>query len=204
MGIFQSWLAETRLTILGEYDMQNNNEKKNRASVAFRSIAHFYDCDDPTPENGRELSDRAETEIFHQVLSTPKGENRELCSEIEILLPASDLTPDRPAAIASAIRSHFQIRAKNVERDSKLTARIGLREVRLTVAVCIPSFIGIAICSQFKGNALSEVVEQVLVIFCWVTIWQPFQSLVFDRWTQSKTAQVYRKIAEMEINVRAV
>jgi hypothetical protein len=82
-----------------------------------------------------------------------------------------------------------------------LTQRIGLREFRLTVAVCVPSFIGIAVCSQFKGDALAEVVENVLVIFCWVTIWQPFQSLVFDRWTQKETAKVYRKIAEMEIRV---
>ena len=67
----------------------------------------------------------------------------------------------------------------------------------------IPSFIGISFCSQFKGNPLAEVIENILIIFCWVTIWQPFQSLVFDRWTQSETAKVYRKIAEMEIRVRA-
>jgi hypothetical protein len=63
--------------------------------------------------------------------------------------------------------------------------------------------VGIAICSQFKGNPISEVLENVLVIFCWVTIWQPFQVLVFDRWTQAETAMVYRKIAEMPISVRA-
>ena len=39
------------------------------------------------------------------------------------------------------------------------------------------------------------------MIFCWVTIWQPFQSLVFDRWTQNKTAKVCRKIAGMDITV---
>jgi hypothetical protein len=91
-----------------------------------------------------------------------------------------------------------------LQRDTKLTQRVGLREFRLTLAVCIPSFIGIAICSQFKGNPITEVVENILVIFCWVTIWQPFQSLVFERWTQSETAKVYRKIAEMEISVRPV
>nr|WP_319377004.1 hypothetical protein [uncultured Methanoregula sp.] len=180
-----------------------DNQKKNSASVAFRTIAHFYDADDPTPESGREVSDRAESEIFRQVLAAQKEKHAALCDHIEILFPASDLTPDRPAAIASAIRKHFLLRAEEVQRDSKLTARVGLREIRLTVAVCIPSFIGIAICSQFKGDALAEVLEQVLVIFCWVTIWQPFQSLVFDRWTKSKTAQLYRKIAEMEITVRA-
>ena len=46
--------------------MQNNNEqKKNGTSVAFRTIAHFYDSDDPTPENNRELSDRAETCLLY-------------------------------------------------------------------------------------------------------------------------------------------
>ena len=182
--------------------MQNNEQKKNSASVTFRTIAHFYDSDDPTPESNRELSDRAETEIFHQVLSVPKGEHAEMCNHIEIVIPASELTPDRQTTIISAIRSHFRLRAVEVQREMKRLQKVGLRDFRLTLAVCIPSFIGIAICSQFKGNPISEVLENVLVIFCWVTIWQPFQSLVFDRWTQSKTAIVYRKIADLEIRVR--
>jgi len=174
-----------------------------RASVPFRTIAHFYDADDPSPEDHRELSDRAEEQIFREVLDVPKEYRKELCDQLEITLPATDLTPDRQTAIVSAIRSHFRLRANEVQRDMILTQKVGLREVRLTIAVCLPSFIGIAICSQFKGNPISEVVENILIIFCWVTIWQPFQSLVFDRWTQSAKAKVYRKIAEMEIHVKA-
>jgi hypothetical protein len=183
--------------------MQNHEQKNTCASVPFRTIAHFYDPDDPAPEDSRELSDRAENAIFHGVLEGPKGAHKALCSHLEILLPAPGLTPDRMAAIISAVRSHFQRRADEVERDMKLTQKVGLRQFRLTIAVWIPSFVGIAVCSQFKGNPVSEVVENVLVILCWVTLWQPFQVLVFDRWTQSETAKVYRKIAEMEIGVRA-
>ncbi|MFA6226265.1 MAG: hypothetical protein WC620_08880 [Methanoregula sp.] len=174
-----------------------------RVSVPFRTIAHFYDADDPSPEEHRELSDRAEQQIFREVLDVPQGYRTEPCDQLEITLPGTDLTPERSTAIISAIRSHFRLRAGEVQRDMKLTQKVCLREFRLTLAICIPSFVGIAICSQFKGNPISEVVENVLVIFCWVTIWQPFQSLVFDRWTQSKTANVYRKIAEMEISVQA-
>jgi hypothetical protein len=174
------------------------------ASVAFRTIAHFYDADDPSPEAHRELSNRAEDQIFRGVLDVPKGLHKDLPNHLEILLPEADLTPERPAAIISALRSHFLLRSGEVRRDMKLTERVGLREIRLTLAVCIPSFIGIAVCSQFKGNALAEVIENVLIIFCWVTIWQPFQSLVFDRWTQHETAKVYRKIADMEMSVQAV
>ena len=174
-----------------------------KAAVHFRTIAHFYDADDPSPEEGRELSDRAEEKIFREVLDRPKGSRTILCNQLEISFPAADLTPGRSAAIIMAIRSHFRIRSGEVKRDMRLTQRVGFREIRLTLAVCIPSFLGIAACALFKGNPLAEVIENVLVIFCWVTIWQPFQSLVFDRWTQSETAKVYGKIAGMEISVRA-
>jgi len=173
------------------------------ARVPFRTIAHLYDADDPTPEASRELSDRAEEQIFHTVLDPAPGSRKVLCDRIEITLPVADLVPGRDASIVSAIRAHFRLRADEVQRDRRLTQRVGLREFRLTLAVCIPSFIGIAACSQFKGDPLVEVIENVLVIFCWVTIWQPFQSIVFDRWTQSVTAKVYRQIAGMEITVKA-
>ena len=183
--------------------MADDQNGMNRvASVRFRTIAHFYDPDDPTPEDNRELSDRAEDQIFHAVLGVPEFIRAKLCNHLEILLPASDLTPERETAIRSAIRAHFRVRSEEVRRLMKLTSRVGLREFRLTIAVCVPSFAGIAVCSQFKGDPINEIVENVLIIFCWVTIWQPFQSLVFDRWTQSETARVYAKIAEMEITVR--
>jgi len=173
------------------------------AQVPFRTIAHLFDTDDPSPEECREISDRAEEQIFRTVLDPQKRFRKVLCDRIEITLPVTDLTPGRDKSIVSAVRSHFRLRSGEVQRSMRLTQRVGLREIRLTLAVCIPSFIGIAICSQLKGDPLVEVIENVLVIFCWVTIWQPFQSLVFDRWTQSETAKVYRKIADMDISVRA-
>ena len=171
------------------------------AQVSFRTIAHLYDSDDPSPEDRRELTERAEDRIFHSVVDRAKGSRRDLRESVEITLPPADLPPGRDQAIVSAVRSHFRLRAEEVQQSMRLTQRAGIREIRLTVAVCVPSFIGIALCSQFKGDPLVEVIENVLIIFCWVTIWQPFQSLVFDRWTQSVTAKVYRRIAEMEIHV---
>ena len=181
--------------------MEHDNETTTSGTVAFKSVAQIYDGDDPSPEEHRDLSDRAEDRIFHAVLAVPKGFRAGLRRDFTLRVPAQELTPGREEAIISATRSHFLRRAVEVKEDMKLTERVGLRECRLTVAVCVPSFVGIAICSQFKGDALAEVAENVLVIFCWVTIWQPFQSLVFDRWTQKETAKVYRKIAEMPIRV---
>ena len=182
----------------------DNTLPTTSGTASFKSVAQIFDGDDPSPEESRDLSDRAEDRIFHAVLAVPKGFRAGPCTDLVIRVPASELTQERSTAIISAVRSHFRLRADEVQQDMKLIQRVGLREIRLTAAVCIPSFAGIAICSQFKGDALAEVVENILVIFCWVTIWQPFQSLVFDRWTQSETARVYRKIVEMEIRVLTV
>jgi hypothetical protein len=180
---------------------RDNDTTKTSGTASFKSVAQIYDGDDPSPEERRDLSDRAEDRIFHEVLAVPGRFRSGLFRNLVIRLPGEELTQERGAAIIAAVRSHFRHRAEEVQRNMKLTEMVGLREFRLTVAVCIPSFLGIAICSQFKGNPLVEVLENVLIIFCWVTIWQPFQALVFDRWTQSETAKVYRKIAEMEIRV---
>ena len=175
----------------------------DHVSIPFRSIAQFYDGDDPSPEANRQLSDKAEDRIFRTVLDIPKEHRKEVYGRLELVFPASDLTLGREDAIIAALRAHFRSRAPDFERDRRLTWRAGIREFRLTIAVCIPCFAGIAVCSQFKGEPIAEVAQNVLIIFSWVTIWQPFQALVFDRWTQGTTARIYRHISEMAISVRA-
>jgi hypothetical protein len=179
--------------------MAHDTTTLRTGTVTFKSVAQIYDSDDPSPGAHRDLSEKAEDRIFRTVLSASRGWRTRLCGQIEIRVP--DPAPGQGEAIVSAIREHFLRRADEMAESTALTVRVGLRECRLTAAVCAPSFIGIAICSQFKGNPFVEVAENVLVIMCWVVIWQPFQSLVFDRWTQKETAAIYKKIARMPIRV---
>ena len=113
---------------------EQEGTKVVKAEVPFRTIAHFYDADDPSPEERRELSDRAEEKIFREVLDRPRGSRTVLGNELEISLPAADLTPGRSAAIIMAIRSHFRLRSEEVKRDMRLTQMVGFREIRLTIA----------------------------------------------------------------------
>ena len=181
--------------------MSEKNSPGTLASVKFRTIAHFYDPDDPTPENNRELTDRAENAIVLSVLDVPDKKISPICDHIELLFPGPDLTPGRETAIVSATRSHFKNRSSEIKRSSILTIRVGLREVWLTVGVAIPSFIGIALLTKFQHVPLAVIMLNVLVIFCWVVIWQPFQSLVFDRWTLAEKSKIFRRIADMDIRV---
>lgn len=180
--------------------MAHSGESQTTGTVSFKAVTQIYDSDDPSPEAHRDLSDTAEDRIFRAVLTVPRGLRADLFDRLFIRVP--DLAPGQEESVVSAVREHFLRRAAETKDRTRLTVRTGLRECRLTVAVCVPSFIGIGTCSQFKGDPLVEILENVLVIFCWVTIWQPFQSLVFDRWTEKVTAGIYRKIAGMPIEVR--
>ena len=102
--------------------------KTMSGTASFKSVAQIYDGDDPSPEESRDLSDRAEDRIFHAVLAVPKGFRAGLCTDLVIMVPASELTQDRSTAIISAVRSHFLRRADEVQQDMKLIQRVGLRE----------------------------------------------------------------------------
>jgi hypothetical protein len=169
--------------------------------VSFRTLAHFYDADDPSPENCRELTDRAEELIAHEVATGPDPDHASKAAKLEIKIPASDFTPGRENDIPEAIRSHFASRAVDMHREKKLVQRVGLREFWLTIGVTIPALLVIGLTSRWSREPIIIMVQNIMVIFMWVVIWQPFQSLVFDRWTRSKETQVYREIARMEIEV---
>lgn len=175
--------------------------KKTIVPVTFRTIAHFFDSDDPTPEHARELSDRAEEKIGRAVLDAKDPLHASRNDHLEIHLPASDLTPERKIDIPAAVRAHFLLRADELQRNARLTQRIGFREFRLTIAVCIPAFAGMVATTRFPHNDIAFLMQNVLVILAWVVIWQPFQSLVFDRWTNAVESKVCRQIASMEISV---
>lgn len=170
--------------------------------VSFRTVAHFYDPDDPSPENRRELTDRAEELISHEVATGPDPDHASRVAILEITIPAPELTPDRGKNIPDAVRAHFASRALEIERDKKLVQRVGLREIWLTVGVTIPALMIIGLTSHFSREPLILIVQNIMVIFTWVVIWQPFQSLVFDRWSKSKEAGVYREISRMRVEVR--
>jgi hypothetical protein len=179
----------------------HSDAAKTEIPLVFRTIAHLYDPDDPTPESGRMLSDRAEDMIGHAILDAQHPLQAGTKNKLVIELPAGDLTPDRKQDIPSAVHAHFAARAEEIHRAMRLTQRIGFREIRLTIGVCIPAFIGIIIADHYPHVPFWVLLENILIIVSWVVIWQPFQSLVFDRWTNAEQAKVYRQIARMDIAV---
>lgn len=182
--------------------MSDHNNKTD-VSVPFRTIAHFFDPDDPSPEKTRELSDRAEEEITKTVtyfLKTVPSTNQ---GDLVISLPESDLNTKRESDLPLAIVSHFKNKIQALERDRNLIWWVGMREIRLTIAVLIPALIGIGLTSMISKDIIALIAQNILVICCWVVIWQPFQTLVFNRWALAVRIRVYSHITRMHIRVSA-
>ncbi len=180
----------------------NRNERQPRLSVSFRTIAHFYDPDDPSPEENRELSGRAEDMIFRAVADLPDATHPSPGEILDIGLPSAELTRERQAAIPQAVKSFFSGRIAEIGMDRRLSRKVAFREFRLTIGFCTPAFLIIAFATRFPHEPAAVIVQNVLVVFTWVVIWQPFQTLVFDRWSKSTRIKVYRKILGMEIRTR--
>jgi hypothetical protein len=180
----------------------DGRDRQSRLSVPFRTIAHFYDPDDPSPEENRELSDRAEDTIFRAVADLPDATHPAPGDIMDISLPTAELTRERQAVIPRAVKSFFLQKIGEIEKDRRLSRKVAFREFRLTAGFCIPAFIIIAFATRFPHEPVAVIVQNVLVVFTWVVIWQPFQTLVFDRWSKSTRIKVYRKILGMEIRVK--
>jgi len=177
-------------------------DTKRDIIVTFRTIAHVYDDDDPSPESGRELSERAEEEIGKSVAQFLKMVPPSEQGDLIIYLPPSDMNEKRKEDIPRSIYLHYHNRIQDLERDRALIWWAGLREFRLTIAVLIPALLGIASTSLFSKDIFALIVQNILIICCWVVIWQPFQTLVFDRWTLAVRIRVYQHITRMMIQVR--
>lgn len=171
-------------------------------SVSFRTLAHFFDTDDPSPESFRELTDRAEEEIAKSVTYILKTIPPDKQGDLIISLPPSDMNDNRKKDLPLAVIHHFQNRISDLERDKKLTWWVGMREFRLTVAVLIPALAGIGLTHFIQKDVVALIVQNILVICSWVVIWQPFQILVFDRWSLATKIRIYNHITRMNIVVK--
>lgn len=181
--------------------MQHPHNKKD-VFISFKTIAHVYDSEDPSPEECRELTDRAEEDIARTVTYFIKTVPRAEQGDLILYLPQSDLNENREHDLPRSVTLHFQSRISDLERDRKIIWWGGLREFRLTIAVLIPALIGIGLTSRISKDVVALITQNILVICCWVVIWQPFQVLVFDRWTLAVKIRVYRHISRMNILVK--
>jgi hypothetical protein len=122
--------------------------------------------------------------------------------KIVVYLPG-EAPPESQAEVGEAIQNFFRYREQAARADLRQVLRIG----RLSLVVGL-SFLAVCMTLAiwlFNGDSVVQLtLHEGLVIIGWVALWRPTEILLYDWWPLWRDARLYRRISEMEVEVRSV
>lgn len=163
-------------------------------------VRQMFHTLDPSPFNAKDLDEHAENYIVSSAeefpLATPLS--------LRVYLPAEQLAGAAAAGLAEAVATFFAYRAevsgrqlRRTLRDGRLSLLIGL----LFLFTCI----GIRILLKQSGHSdwYLQMLEEGFLISGWVAMWRPIQIHLYDWWPLKRRMRLYRKLAQMPVELHA-
>lgn len=121
-------------------------------------------------------------------------------------LPADQITPDLKAETKAALDRYCEFKLKemrqsmaasNFEGRSKLPVGIAVAAAVVIIAVIIfwllPDYL----------DRLAVVLTPIITVTVWVAIWNPVETLLYDRWDERRNIQIHTAIQNMELHIQA-
>ena len=164
-----------------------------------RELGQIFNSLDPSPFTERDLDDDAEAYIVGWAREVDTG----VPFRIVVHLPANEAEKAEQGGLESAIGNYFAYRVGMLERDLSDLARVGRRSLAIGVAVlavCIG--LGQALRTALPESALAQVLAEGIVIFGWVANWRPAEIFLYDIWAVRRRIELYRRLADAEIELR--
>jgi hypothetical protein len=164
-----------------------------------RELGQIFNSLDPSPFTERDLDDEAEAYIVGWAREVDTG----VPFRIVVHLPAGEAEKAEQRGLESAIGNYFAYRVGMLERDLSDLARVGRRSLAIGVAVlavCIG--LGQALRTALPESALAQALSEGIVIFGWVANWRPAEIFLYDIWAVRRRVNLYRRLADAEIELR--
>jgi hypothetical protein len=123
-----------------------------------------------------------------------------------VRLPADQMTPDIGGETKAALgrycefelrRTRQSLAASRFEGRNKLPG--GLVVAVTAVVITIIIFL---LLPKYLDNAL-VVMTPVVTVIVWVSIWNPVETLLYDRWDDRRDLQIYTALQNMELQIQA-
>ncbi len=171
-----------------------------RIDVRLDSLDGLYSALDPSPFRQRDLDPRAVEHIVQWASDAPS--HAPLCLRVSV---ANDTNPEATEAeTQEAVRNFFSYEAGLLERKHK---RNRVRMVRwlsvglgmMTILLSLHSVLN----RLYPDSYLNDVMGEAFVIAGWVALWVPIERLGFDGWLLKDQLQIYKRLAQMEVDVVA-
>lgn len=167
--------------------------------IRVRSVLQLFDARDPAPFRARDLDDDFTEYVVASVDELPVN----LPLQILIYVEGPEIKELGPDAIREAIQTYFnyQIDLKRLQLSKIFkTARLFFA-IGLCVLVGCLIFIR-ALDKAFPPESYPPIFREGFVIFGWVSMWKPFELVLFDWYPVYDRIRLFRKLLAAEIEVR--
>lgn len=166
--------------------------------VRVHSALQLFDARDPAPFRARDLDD----DFTEYVIASAEEFGTE---PMKILIHVEEAEPQQLGrdSIRDAIKFYFQyqidlrrLQLSKLFRTARLFGGIGL--ICLVVCLLIAKFLD----THIAETDFRSVAREGLIIFGWVSMWKPFELILFDWYPLYDRIRLMRKLLEADIEVR--
>ncbi len=168
--------------------------------LVLRNVMQLFNSLDPSPFHEKELDPDAEEYIFNAVVDQPKTNPVKMA----IYIPEKSFSNATRDSIILGIHNHFIYKSSVSDRELRRLFERGRIVLIIAVVSLFGSLLGRQLLSMLEQSLLIRMAEEGLLIFAWVTLWEPVYIFIYGWWPIIQKRKIYDKIATMVIEVRPV
>jgi hypothetical protein len=159
----------------------------------------LFNSFDPSPFHERDLDEDAEAYIVDSVDEFPLQKRLRLIIHLPVDQLPSGNAPDLP----QAIHNYFAYRL----HESRRRLRLFFRDGRVALLIGVAFLFACIVLREFifavGSGATADIASEGLLIVGWVAMWRPLEIFVYDWRPIRRRCQVFAKLSEMPVIVRA-
>ncbi len=186
------------MTVYNPRERYRSINGKKLVEIRVRSALQLFDARDPAPFRARDLDDD-----FAEYVMASAEEIGSDPMKIVILVEEPENPEIKAEAITESIRSFllYQIDLRRLQltklfRTVRLFLGIGL----ICVVICL--FVARLVEESLHGTPHGQILREGLIIFGWVSLWKPFELILFDWYPMYDRIRLFRRLLATEIEVQ--
>jgi hypothetical protein len=168
--------------------------------LVLRNVMQLFNSLDPSPFHEKELDPDAEEYIFNAVLDQAK----KIPVKMAIYLPEESIQDTTRESIILGIHNHFIYKSSVSDRELRRLFERGRLVLVIAMGILFMTLLARQALSTLEQGLLVRMASEGLLIFGWVTLWEPAYIFIYGWWPIVQKRKIYEKITTMEIDVLPV
>ena len=182
-----------------ETAMEDSTDSDASIEIRLGRPQQLFNSFDPSPFHERDLDQDAEAYIVDSVDEFPLQKRMRLI----IHLPADQLTASNAPDLPQAIHNYFAYRLHESQRRLRLFFRDGRTALLVGLAFLFACIVLREFALAFGRGAAAQIAGEGLLIVGWVAMWRPLEIFLYDWRPIRRRCQLFAKLSEIPVIVRA-